>query len=483
MSTQLSTEKLPKGLFLASFILLAWLAVFAVVVRWNALPNLAELLPKEETEAFWMLELDDLKKSQMTSPAAFNTFLNTPLENLPWVSRVGGAWMKSGDLSIAEVNSKAEAQDFLESLKTPEEEFLKESLDGSLWSTVYCYSETQPYCFTWVGDLLFVADQKELLISVQKTALGELENLESDGKYQNVRGRLAHWNGGFYYLDLQKVSRRFMDDFGAAASLLQLFPSMGGALEYPNAESFLAVDKTLLGDQVFYRPEESYQKKFLPWTSKELAWEWGGQNLYAQWKRMEEILSENSPSAGIVWRAETMALFTRWFGADFNFETQFAPFLDKEQYFAFTPNGHFLFITELEAGEAKQLDELKNQLISKLPEQAILEQVKKNDSLSYELKVDGQVQFTFMVLNNAFILSDSPQLALSTLDRALGQEEPRNLQEFSDLLSGADEVVILHCPLLPDGNILKTLGGKESILSTRKLFDDGVFTRTHFSHD
>ncbi len=499
----MSTPQIPKGLFVASFLLLAWLAIFAIVVRWNALPNMAELLPGESTEAFWILDRADLQDSGVQLPAEQSTFMGTPLDTLPWISRFGGAWMDGEDLSFVEVNSKSDAKAFLDSLKAPEENYQEVAASSSLWSNVYCYTQGQPYCFTWVGDLLFVGGEQDLLTSIQETAIGTQPSLESESKYQNVRGRLAHWDSGFYYVDLQAATSRFMSEFGAISSLLQLFPSMGGTLNYQNlgdekdylSESFLAVDKVLLGGAAFYHSNVTYQQKFLPWTADGLAWEWGGQNLYAQWERIGEILNQLSPSSALVWEAQTNTLLSRWFGSDFDFKTQLAPLLDQEQYFGFTPSGNFLFIGELEPGEAKQVDALKDRLAEHLTfklthtnekGETIAEQVKpsvelvkQNETVTYEFKVNGEAKLSLVLLNDAVILSNSSELALSTLDKALGQAEGRNLQELEGLLPGSDEVLILHCPLLPDGNILKTLGGGfESILTTRKLFDDGVFSRT-----
>ncbi len=496
-------SQIPKGLYVASTLLLGWLILFAFVVRWNALPNLAEVLPAERTQAFWILDKASVAATGVTLPAKQSTFMGNPVSDLNWVDRFGGAWVDEQDLAFVEVNSSTQAQDFLDSLKAPEETLSEVETSSSVWSKVYCYTQTQPYCYTWVGDLLFVAGEEDLLASVQKTATNQNPSLESESKYQNVRGRLAHWNSGFYYLDLQAASSRFVEEFGAVSSLIQLFPSMGGVLKTENleqgaevlSESFVGVDKALLDGNAFYHPSEAYEQKLLPWTSEGLAWEWGGQNLFAQWQRMGEILQKVSPSSGLVWESQTTTALKKWFGEGFDVKTELAPLLDKEQYFGFTPEGNFLFIAELEAGEAKQVDALKDRLASNL-EFAIshtdskgettaeivkptVEQVSRNETLTYEFKVQDEVKLTLVILNDAFILSNSSELALSTLDKSLGHAEKRNLQELEGLLPGSDEMLILHCPLLPDGNILKTLGGDfESILSTRKLFDDGVFTRT-----
>lgn len=504
MSTRIST--IPKALYLASVLLLAWLAIFAGVVRWNALPNMAELLPGESTQAFWILDQADLTASGVQIPAEQSLFMGTPLDSLLWIKRFGAAWVDGREVAFAEVSSTSDAEAFLDGLKMKGETYEETQAGVSIWSTVFCYAQGQPHCFTWVGDVLFVAGEADLLVSIQETAAGLSPSLESQAKYQNVKGRLSHWNSGFYYIDLQASSSRFVAEFGAASALLELFPSMGGVLRYQAleggnaylAESFLGVDKALLGGEAFYHSEEAYEQKLLPWTPNEFAWEWGGENLFAQWERIGEILGSLSPSSGIVWEAQTNAALTKWFGSNFDFRAELAPLLDQEQYFGFTPDGNFLFIAELEAGEAKQADALKDRMAEHLEFQVTrtnekgeivaevlkpsVELVKRNDTVTYEFKVNGEVKLNLVILNNALILSNSSELALSTLDKALGHAESRDLQELEGLLPGSDEVLILHCPLLPDGNILKTLGGGfESILTTRKLFDDGVFTRTHFS--
>lgn len=462
MSTKVSIETVPKALFLASAFLLAWLFVLAIWVRWDALPQVEEMLPAS-SEAFWVFNLEDFEKSELKLPEEFSTFMGEPIAQLDWASAAGGAWVDGRDLQFAEVKSVSAAKAFIER---------EEAVEG-------CYTETLPYCYSWIGSMIFVAKEKDILTMVEETVLGKTANIESTQKFQNVRGRLAHWNSGFYYVDVQAATRRFMDDFGAEAAVLQLFPSTGGvfklqALEGRNvllAENFLAVDKSLLKGEAFYHPSERYSQDLLAWSTEGQSFEWGGQNGAAQWQRMGEILKQVSPSSGLIFEAETTAFLSQWFGEDFHFETELAPLLDQEQYFAFTPNESFLFITELEADEVKQASALKDKLAEHL--KAEVQQL-KGETVAYELKIDDREKLTLYFLNNAVIVSNDSELALSTLDKALGREEPRSLQDWEGLLPGSDEVLILHCPLLQDGSILK-------ILSTRKLFDDGVFTRTHFS--
>lgn len=486
MSTWKRFDNLPKGLFLASVLLLAWLAILAVFVRWNALPDVAENLPGGETEAFWMLSSQTIAQTQDALPAQMSSFMSTPSSELPWIDVLGSAWVDGQTVQFAKVSSLSEAEGFLKSLLLEGEELQTEQVNLSLWSTIACYTQGQPYCFTWIGDTLFVAGEKGPLALIQETAFGNQASLESSTNYQNVRGRLAQWNDGFYYVDIHKTQHRFMDDFGALSSLLQLFPATGGVLKLEAgtllSENFLAVDKEALGGSAFFSPTAKYGQTLLPWTSEGMAWEWGGQDLSAQWTRIEEILTLQSPASALVWRSEAEQKLNEWLGTQVSLEENFSELLDGEQYFGFTPGEDFLFMTTLENEE-----ELR--LASQLKDQVAMNGSGSNGMSAsaehyrgvqtYVFSKDGDVEFSIAFVPGLAVVSGSKALLLSTLDKVLGQAPNRDLRQMEALLPGSDELLILHCPLLPDGTILKELwGGFNSILSTRKLFDDGVFTRS-----
>lgn len=486
MSTWKRFDNLPKGLFLASLLLLGWLAVLAIFVRWNALPDVAENLPKEETEAFWMLSSQAIAQTQDALPTQMSRFMGTSSSELPWIDVLGFAWVDGQTVQFAKVTSLSEAEFFLKSLLLEGEELQTEQVNLSLWSTIACYSQGQPYCFTWIGDTLFVASEKGPLVQIQETAFGTQASLESSSNYQNVRGRLAQWNDGFYYVDIHKTQHRFMDDFGALSSLLQLFPATGGVFKLESdtllSENFLAVDKDALGGSAFFNPSAKYEQTLLPWTSEGMAWEWGGQNLASQWMRIEEILALQSPASALVWRSEAESQLEEWFGEGFNLDETTMNLLDGEQYFGFTPGEDFLFMTTLENEEELRLaSQLKDQIAMNGPGingmSASAEHYRGVQT--YIFSKEGEELYGMAFLPSLAVVSGSKVLLLSTLDKVLGQAQTRDLQQMEALLPGSDELIILHCPLLPDGSILKELwGGFESILSTRKLFDDGVFTRS-----
>lgn len=480
-------RELPKGLFLAGILLMAWMLVFALVVRGTALPQVEEYLPLDETQAFWIADRNVLLSTPNSMPNMTSSFMGTPLSELSWIQDLGTAWVDGQTIEIASVHSLSEGRAFLQGLLLEGEEWGSQKANSSLWSEVTCYTQGQPYCFTWVGELLFVAGSADLLKTVQEVARGAQPNLEQSEHYQNGRGRLAQWNGAFYYVDINKIKTRFTDDFGALSALLELFPMTAGVIKEEGglwiAENFLAVDKNQQGGEAFYSPTEKYEQKLLPWTSEDLAFEWGGQNLAEQFFRMEKILSVQSPASGLVFASTLEAKLKNWFGADFVLEDE-SSLLDKEQYFGFTPEGDFLALIELENDEElHQAGMLKDRFVNQGLVWTPALEVSMEDHLGiqvYHFRQGGDEKLSAAFLPELVVVSGSKKRLLSTLDKVLGQAPLRDLQKMEAILSGSDELLNLHCPFLPDGSILKALFGANTVVhSTRKLFDDGVFTRTH----
>ena len=111
-------------------------------------------------------------------------------------------------------------------------------------------------------------------------------------------------------------------------------------------------------------------------------------------------------------------------------------------------------------------------------------------SITTVLKSYGNVQtyiFTtgstplaaFALLEDKALLAGTEETLNQTLDRISNGQNGRSMEDFRVLLSGSDEIFILNGAFFPEESILNTLLSTFTTLaSTRKLFDDGIYTRT-----
>lgn len=486
----MNRQKAVKGFFGISVLLGLILIASAVVFRITALPDLAKILPKDGTEGFFMVRTAE----------SMPVLKSNPYANLPWVNALGWAEVDKKSVTFLKVNSSQEADKYLQSLLLEGEQFTGKRATRSLWSTVTCYPASKNPCFTWMGDLLILSDDENLLVTLQKVASGEEESVKNSPNYQNIRSRLATWSGGFVYFDLQKILPRFSDDFKIFEPLLELYPAFGASLK-PEAkawtiESFLAVDKSLIENEAYWHPTEKYEARFLPWTSDNFAVEWGGRDLGAQVLQMETLLQKRTESGAALFAKEFETQLQKLFGSDLSFTEDLQPLLDGEQYFGFTPNDDFLFLTSLdsedELNKALQLKEAfsANFLFAKnfqTPDGEIQARLTSLTQTTgqyqnyqyYSFSVEDEEVATVLFTESMAIVSKKQATAFNALDRMEGRSALRSVDSLDSLLTGSNELFTVHCLLLPDGSILKALlGDFDTITTARKLFDDGIFARS-----
>jgi len=497
MSTRKPLDLALKALFLTSLLAAFGLAFTAVLFRLDALPKLAKILPKEDTEFFAIFTL----KPDWAS------FMGTPVTQLPWIDSWGLAQVKGQKLSLAEVNDTAAAQAFLDATLIPGQVRTETRATQSLWSTIYCNPAPSTTCFTWIGDLLFTSEDPSILDSIQKVASHQEASVADSPHYQNVNSRLASWTGGFVYADLEKLQPDWLQTSGAMEALLKLYPVFGATLRQQagevTAESFLAVNKNSIGGGAYWHPTQKYEAKLLPWTPDTFAFEWGGLDASAQWEQIKALLQSLDPSARELADADFTTRLKSLFGPDVDFTRDLAPLLDGEQYLGFTPGKDFLALTQLNSPEEISLaSRLKDQFgahhlfaqnfqtpsgETQARSVPLVQSTGQYNGIQYySFTAEGEPVATVLFLENLAIVGSSEQVVFDALDRIQKTQTARDLDSWKDLLSGADEIFSVHCLLLPDGSILKTLfNGFNTVVSTRKLFDDGIFTRSSLtvSHD
>ncbi|MFA4815229.1 MAG: hypothetical protein WC924_05015 [Candidatus Gracilibacteria bacterium] len=477
---------LGEGLILVPTVLLLGLLLFALSFRLERLSNLAEILPIE-TDAFFVVNMEDFVASGSPVDEAYlKEFIGVPLNELTWFKRdLGVAWIDGNAVEFLEVKSKQGAEDFFTALVEGEE--LK---NNALNEDIRCF-EIESLCFKFEGDFLVFSGSPEALVAVDAPGPG----LEDNEHYQNVRGRVGHLESGFVYVNLE-TAQEFFPQSLFLKSILQIFPAWGASIRMEPqgwyAESFTAVDKNVISGAYFH-PDVNYEQKFLPWT-KAFAWEWGAQNLAAQVTRMQEIFAKLGSTGEMIFTSTLESNLRDFFG-DTDLSEALA-LLDGESYFGWTSPEDFLFILELENEEDLQKAEtLKNKFLQnysfkqtyvdekgeeKAEVTALTESPKEYEGHPYLLLKAGEktiAAFTFT--EDAAIVTASEETLLTVLYVKDGRQSGRDLEEISVLLPGSNEIWILDSAFLPEGDILGVrLSTLTRLMSTRKIFDDGVFTRT-----
>lgn len=493
MKRHFSRQKILKALFVTSTVLGFLVGLAALALHFLSLPDLSKLLPKDETLAFYIVDRE---------PAVGYLSAVTPLATEVWVKRIGWAQVNDTILWFAQVNSSEAAQNYLKT-KLPEgQQWISERPTHSLWSSVSC-SNDESTCFTWIGDILILSDSRESLNAVQKVAAGEAPNLGESNNYQNLRNRLSAAQSGFLYVDIQKALPHFSEDFEVLSRLIALYPVFGATFTrndgHWDSESFVAIDKSLIQNQPYWHSTEKFEAKLLPWTAEDQAIEWSGRDLGAQLLQMETVLSQIKP--GFEWQLKE-DLENRWekiFGPEVNVLSDFLPMLTGESYFGFTPEQDFLFLTELESEEDVQtVLSLKENFANahraeirfttpsgELQARFVpMEQStgSHNNYQYYSFTAEGEELATVIVTEHLLIVAQKQSTAFATLDRFLGLTEPRSLDTVDTLLTGSNEFMSLHCLLLPDGSILKALlKNLDTVVLSRKIFDDGSFARSRIT--
>ncbi len=491
---------LTEGLLLCAILLLAIFLGIAIFVRSNALVDIAALLPAEETEGFLVLSRED-------SPYPTD-FLGHPLAELTWLGRdLAYASMDGEWATFYEINSQNSAQTFLDSLKVEGEEYIEHE------NRVDCFVSL-PVCFTFLDDFLVTAPLPETLQLLQNATT----KLSNSADYQNVRGRIADLRSGFIYINLQKAreeliryaSLQGISEPGFLESVFRIFPAFGAGIRMEQTgwyvESFTAVDKTLLGGEPYFHPTVKYDQMLLPY-SQAFAIEWGGQDLSAQITRIQEILPALNSTASLVFESSLETWLAEIFGQDAITEPDFLanqlPLFDEEFYFGLTPGEDFLLILELTGEEDLQkAGQLKDRFVQNYEAKNLktTEQGETRAELSKittELKTYQSVQTyifnsadaplaAFALLEDKAILAGSEETLNGALDRILSGPltegeltKRRAIEDFRVLLPGSDEIFILNGAFFPEESILNALLSTfNTLASTRKLFDDGVYTRT-----
>ncbi len=383
-----------------SAFLLSGMLLFALVQRVTNVPNVAEYLP-QNTQALVAANVVQLKDLIQDSYTVDKELFGAKLQDWPaFTGKMALATVDGQEVQMLKLRSRGSTRAYLDSLLLEGEEY-------SMFEGVSCYEVSHTSCFIFLNNWFAISESVEALQALANVQNGS-PSLESSGNYQNVKSRLPQLGSAFVYVNIQESKEDVIQLFSAAGMeetgfwepVFRLFPAFGMTLDEGagvwELESFIAVDKELLGGEAFYRSTEKYNGELLTWAPDEFMFEWGGQNLAAQMERSKEVFTELNPVGGALLNAAILKLLNDHVGLQ-----DFSKFTG-EFFIAFNPDEKPLIL----------------------------------------IKVDNEVQ------------------VLSTPDSIQPRQNTRTLSAFEGVLNGSDEVMRVHMNYLFKRPIVLTTGRK-----------------------
>lgn len=505
-----------EGVLAVAVLLLAVIIGFFIYVRLTMLPNLAAILPAEQTYAYGVFSLSDYVNSKATLPmltAPFEGFLKKPLNELDFIGdKVGMAFIDEKEVYFIKIKSQSKALDYFESIKASDEALKFDTFENK---KIYFYEKSFPFKFAFFGGILALSYKDEPLKLMASVAHGKLENLKSTNNFSNVRSRLPYFSSGFFYANLPSsrlyIAQMFatlgVTEPGFLESIFQLFPSFGATVKMEAngwyLETFTAVDKSKIDNKGFFRYDSKYEHKFLSYLPNDYLFEWGGHSVKDQIFRMTDLLDSLHSSASLIFKSSIQAAAEKYFGKGTSLENDIYPILNDEYLFAWNPleAKKFTFLLELNPANSTIAYRLKDTFVMNYKyknqyetqvtvdgktftetraDLSSLSQIEKkyDNKLYYLINAGDKTLAAIYIDDNFLLLTENEASLLSTLDIINGKKEGRSLNKFSSILTGSDELSLLNLSMLKDDNVLKTLlKDFQSVATTRKVFDDGIFTR------
>lgn len=479
--------RLPESLLVTTLVIFWSLATWAVFLRFQALPEVAEFLPAENVEALFTLNMDAYRESTQEPLPSLTSVLGQPAESLLWAENISWILADGQWLMALQPSSKSQAWNFLESLKRPKEDW--ERL-GSNW----CY-KTLPNCFRFAHGHLWVAYKPEVL----NQALDEAgPSLRETSRYQNVHARLPLLSDAFAYINLDESRLDWahhmgllgFEEPGYLAALFQFFPAYGLSASFEKdhwkVNSFTALDKNFLENSSLFRAKEKYTGSYLALVNVPMRFEWGTQKIGQQRSALKSILDEISPAAALALQGAANEWIQGQSAEVLNLESAEALF-QGEIYFGHTQMGEKLLIGQVDPNKKESITALFGDFAGKYQapiqktlengeQRAELKSVEARSSL-YEgtpytsLQIGESSVMVLALVEDKLIVSTSKDLLFSILDRLYQREPQRDLSRLNPLLLGADSFGHLNLDLSAELSIIK------DIQWTSKTFDDGMSTR------
>lgn len=512
-----------EGLVAVSVLFLVIITVFFGYVKVRQLTNIAKILPVEETYAFAVISSPDYLStagkipedspiSQNAVLSTFTGFLGNDPSELNWIGRDAGmAFIDKELVYFVKVRSKTQALNYFESMTAEGEDLEITRFEGN---RIYSYPLSFPTKFAFFGKTLAISFSEEPLKLMADVDAGNSPSLRDDENYSNVRSRLPYFSSGFVYSNLpqsriyvaQIFAKLGISEPGYLEPIFQLFPAFGATIRMEDeawyVETYTAVDKSRLDNEGLFRYDTKYDHKFLNYLDKNYLFMWGGHSVRAQVFRMIDLLKNLHSSASLVFESSFQASAEKYFGDGISLENEIYPLLDGEYLFAWNPvePKSFTFMLEFDEEESSLAHQLKDlyvlnhqfsneftrevEVAGQVLEEtgaelvAITQEEKDYEGHSYYVLSADSPFAAISISNDYLVLTNDEESLLSTLDIIDGRKQGISMNQISPILSGSDEISLLNLELLPDdSSIKKILNGFQSVATTRKVFDDGIFTR------
>jgi hypothetical protein len=488
--------------------------IYALFLRTTGLPQIAEYLP-EDTQAFVLL---NLYKSSLVVPdtSSFDLeILGQPLDEQDWIGQYGGmAFIEDELVYVLTHRSKKKTESFFDSLG--EAPLIENSPD------VFCH-ETQSFCYRIEGRMLFWTHSDSVLSQISPE-----NTYEETPFYQNVANRLPRLSDGMFAISsefaLTQITRNSPSNpLGLLSSsnwMEELFPGAAGVFHIQDdqiiIDHFLAVDKEVLDGEGLYRPQDRFHADLLKFTPQEsMLLEWSGQDLNAQVTRLLEVLEQLSITNHFV----TQLALSPWINS--------TPLFENEFYFGLKDRGQWLLLLEVPQNltfsgktdssvSSADSPASTSEIASYHPLENLLNQLTNNmiatdgSSLTQVLAEHDNIPYQRFSQGELFVLAAAEIPAT----KSLTSSDPTNLESenFSTLLFGNwEEGFFDSLTALTNQDPLRDLSKHElniavadqwtrftldtwtpiidhplsdqleELVSTKKLFDDGMMTRSILS--
>lgn len=327
------------------------MGAFLFYLLWFMATNrsVTHLLPADRTTAFF--ELEDLNlqprldAETVLELTGFSATLNQMMgvETKDFQDRLAqgrlGLALVRGDNGVNELvfffrqRSTKALLSFFESLGTDGEQLIT---SGEKPDVIYSYPKSQRFVFSFVGPYLFVANQPDVIRSIQAVYHGQDFSLHEEPAFKKSLANLPRQTWGRGYLDMESLF--FGDDTTLSqitAPLKHLANQFSITIrKQPNGFKFntlLSTSPELLSLNKGFRDDTPFAYSLTEYiASPNTALYIGGANLGAEWQNTLDTISELNPSYGIIMEGIVRAQVNRIFGEDVSLRNDLYPLFENE---------------------------------------------------------------------------------------------------------------------------------------------------------
>ncbi len=318
--------------------------------------DVAQVLPAEKTTAY--VEINELNISPKLSQSSLTQadFLQSYLETfsglnleeafVKWAGTpVGVAVIDTGNAQepVLFVRSKSRSAgvNFFKDLALEEEELIKEKRDGF---SLFSFSESQPFSFTFVNNYMFASKSGEALKAIIDSQDTEDGRLIDKPEFRSSLGNLPRrpWLHG--YVNVQNIS---LNTGNPAKSLFEPLQWMADHIAISvrqdhngfHFNNYMALNQEYLALKPGYREDTRFAYGLTEFIGSEnvLAYV-GGANLAAEWQNTLETISNLNPSYGVILEGLLRAQVSNVFGRDIDLRDDLYPLFEGEYALALKQN-------------------------------------------------------------------------------------------------------------------------------------------------